>query len=135
MTNKKVWILIVGMFIIMTAIGCAKKKVEQDPRFSTPQKTYDFWLETALKGDVVTSSLCITEESKKVMDLQAKNRDVFIERLTTQAKLFKEYTITDTKIKEDRAVILLNGPKGDALVVPFKREADGWKVDLIGMFR
>lgn len=134
MSDKKVKLLIVWIFIVMTAIGCTKKKVEPDPRLSTPLKTYGLWLKAAMQGDIVTSTLCITEESKKVMDLQAKNRDEFIRRLTTQAKLFNEYKITDTKTKEDKAIVLLTGPKGDTLVVPFKKEADGWKVDLLAMF-
>lgn len=127
-------VLVFCSLIVFAVIGCERKITEADPRLSTPQKTYELWLETAEKGDVVASLECITEDSKKLVDLQAKGRDVFLGRLTAQAKFFHEYRITETKFKEERAVILLAGPKGDNIVIPFKKEAVGWKVDLIAMF-
>ena len=133
MANRRKIILALSFFIFFLA-GCAEKNVEEDPRLSSPKATYDLWLDASLRGDLPASLDFVTKESKKFVDLQAKNRDVFMQRLIKNAKEFKKFEIVDTKIKKDRAVVLTRGPKGATIAVPFKKDPDGWKVDLLAMF-
>lgn len=110
-----------------------EKKV--DERFSTPKKTYALWLDTAVKGDIVANEECMTNASRRFMDQQAKFRDLFIQRMTQSAVVFMNYSISDEKIKEDKAIVVIREPKsGHAIAVPLQLEEGGWKVDLIAMF-
>lgn len=132
MRSRKSMLLIACFIGLM--IGCAKEEVKEDPRFSTPENAYKIWIDAGIKGDLVASLECVTEESKKFVDLQAKQRDIFLQRMVENSKIFKEYSIIDSKVKENRAVLLTKGPDGNTIVVPFRRDAGGWKVDLIAMF-
>lgn len=124
----------VGLLVVLTILSCAKKDSAVRKEFSTPEKTYRFWLETAEKGDISNNMLSITEASKKIMDAQVRQMDEFMRRMNENIKIFKTYTLSEQKIKEDRAVILLKGSKGDIIVVPLHKEADGWKIDLMALF-
>lgn len=128
-------IFLTGILLLVNLAGCTSNKaVTEDPRLLTPEKTYNFWIETAINKDLETSLLCITAESKQTVNFQGAAREVFLERLYGQAKFFKEYRVADISYKEDRAIILLKGPKDNSMVVPFKKEAEGWKVDMLAMF-
>lgn len=130
----KVTVRIVALLLIVTVLGCKGKTVKMDPRLSSPIKTYELWLDAAVKGDVAASLVCVTDASKEFVG-KVKNRDVFLERLTYSAKIFRDsYSIVDTKIKDEGAIILLKGANGDTIAVPFKKDGEGWKVDLIAMF-
>lgn len=129
---KRFFFCLAGLMVF--AVGCGEKKTEIDPRFSSPEKAYNIWIDAGVKGDLVTSLECITEESKKFVDIQAKQRDIFLQKMVENSKVFKEYSIIDSKVKENRAVLLTKGPDGNTIVIPFKRDAEGWKVDLIAMF-
>lgn len=130
--NKISFFLLASLFLFSNS--CARRDVVLKEEFSAPEKTYKLWVETAEKGDIPNNIRCVTEASKKMMDAQLKHMNEFMRRMTANLKVFKTYTISEIKIKEDRAVILLKGPTSDTVVVPFSKEADGWKVDLIAMF-
>lgn len=134
MANIRLKDLIVGLLLIVSLFACSDKEHGEDPRLSTPENAYNLWLESSIKGDIATSLHCLTEESVKLMDLQADRRATFMDRLELQAKFFKGLKISDTKYKGEKAVIFLKGPQGDTIVVPFKKDVEGWKVDLIAMF-
>lgn len=121
--------------VIILVAGCAKEKIETDPRLSSPEKAYLLWVESGIKGDIDTSNLCVTEESRKFIDIQIKNKQLTTEKLVEQSARFKEYKVIDTKYKGERAVMLTKSPqKGDTIVLPFKKDGKGWKVDLIALF-
>lgn len=124
----------ITLFCILTLVlSCAKKEI--DERFSTPIKTYNHWLETSLKGDIVKNMECMTKASRKFMDSQAKMRDIFIQRMTASAEVFSKYKVSNEKIKDNRALVVIrDSDSGNAIAVPFLYEEDGWKVDLIAMF-
>lgn len=134
MQIKKVLVVVFITLLVSYVLGCSEKAVKEDPRLSTPEKTYEQWLDTGAKGDIVASLDYVTEESKRLVDMQAKVRDIFVKRLTAHSNRLKEYKIIDAKVKEERAIILLKGPEGDTQVIPLKKDSEGWKVDLIAMF-
>lgn len=114
--------------------SCAKEEVKVAEEFSSPEKAYRFWMETAEKGDIPNNMRSITEASKRIMDSQLGDMDTFMRRLNENTKVFKTYTISEQKSKDDKAVVVLKGQKGDLMVVPLKKEADGWKIDLMSLF-
>lgn len=126
--------LLILVFWVLVLNSCAEKEVRSLEEFSTPEKTYRLWLETAEKGDIPGNMRCITEASKRTMDPQLRQMDEFMSRMTANVKMFKTYTIAEQKSKEDRAVVVLKGQKGDIMVVPLRKEAEGWKIDLIALF-
>ena len=128
--NINFWVLVI-LFILTS---CTEKEVKVLEEFSTPEKTYRFWLETAEKGDIQSNNRCVTEASKRVVNSQMRQMDEFMSRLAANVAIFKAYTISEQKIKDDKAVVILKGPKGDVMVVPLSKEADGWKIDLISLF-
>lgn len=124
------WILAV-LFMLN---ACTEREVRVLEEFSTPEKTYRFWLETAERKDIQNNSRCVTEASKRVVDSQMRQMDEFMRRMSDNLEVFKAYTISEQKIKDDKAVVILKGPKGDIMVVPLQKEAEGWKIDLISLF-
>lgn len=132
MIDRKFFLTLFSALMIL--VSCTREKVEIREEFSTPEKTYRIWLDTAGKGDISTNIKCVTEASKRIVDSQMKEMDVFMARLGPSVKLFRSYTIMESKTKEDKAVVVLKGKKGDLLVVPMKKEAEGWKIDLISLF-
>ena len=114
--------------------SCSEKGKALKEEFSTPEKTYRFWLETAEKRDIRNNNRCITEASQRIVDSQMRQMDEFMSRMTANVMVFKTYTITEQRIKDDKAVIVLKEPKGDMIVVPLKKEDEGWKIDLISLF-
>lgn len=128
--NTNFWVLVI--FFILTS--CTEKEVKVLEEFSTPEKTYRFWLETAEKGDIHGNSRCVTEASKRLVDSQMRRMDDFMGRLATNVAIFKTYTISEQRSKGDKAVVVLKGPKGEIIVVPLSKEAEGWKIDLISLF-
>lgn len=126
-----VWFL---AFFALVSSSCARKAVMELEEFSTPEKTYRLWIETADKGDIPNNIRCITDASKRTMDLQLRQMDVFMERMSANVKVFKTYSIAEQKMRGDRAVVVLKGKKGDITIVPFRKEDEGWKVDLVSLF-
>lgn len=124
------WVLVI--FLILTS--CTKKEVKVLEEFSTPEKTYRFWLETAEKGDIQSNNKCVTEASKRLVNSQMRQMDEFMSRLAANVAIFKTYTLTEQKNKGDKAVVILKSPKGDIIAVPLNKEAEGWKIDLISLF-
>lgn len=124
------WVLVI--FLILTS--CTKKEVKVLEEFSTPEKTYRFWLETAEKGDIQSNNKCVTEASKRLVNSQMRQMDEFMSRLAANVAIFKTYTLTEQKNKGDKAVVILKSPKGDIIAVPLSKEAEGWKIDLISLF-
>lgn len=129
---KKRGLVLLGVLLLLSS--CSKEKVETREEFSTPEKTYRLWLGTAEKGDIDNNVRCVTEASKRLVDSQLRNMDEFMRRMSASVQMFKAYTIAEQRSKEDRAVVVLKGEKGDIIVVPLKREAEGWKIDLISLF-
>lgn len=108
---------------------------KNDERFSTPKKTYEFWMKTSGTGDIGGGMECLTKASQRFMDLQTKNRDIFIKRLADYSIVFSQYQVVEEKIKKDKAYVVLSEPKsGNTMAVPLLFEDGGWKVDLISMF-
>lgn len=130
---KRIFHLKILMLMILVLSSCTKEAVEFKEELSTPAKTYKFWLEAGDKGDVEGSMKCLTEASKRIMDEQSRFMGEFMARLKDNLKVFKTYSIVEQKSKGDRGVVVLKGEKGDLMVIPFKKEADGWKVDLISL--
>ena len=131
MNNRKKYFWFALLFFLL--FSCEKKA--EDVRFSTPGKTYDIWLRTAIEGDYAANIECLTKASRKFTDSQAKQRMVFMERMVGSAKVYKNYDIVGENIKGDRAVVIIREPKsGDSIAIPFQYEEGGWKVDLIAMF-
>lgn len=125
------WFCICIVFIILIS-SCADKRAKEE--FSTPIKTYRLWLDSAERGDIAASMDCITEASKKIMDSQLKQMDVFMSRMMSNVKIFKRYSVVEEETNRDRAVVVLQGPSGDRISVPFVKEPEGWKVDLMALF-
>lgn len=125
---------VIGLLIVLTIVSCAKKELAVRKEFSTPENAYRFWLETAEKGDISNNMLSVTEASKKIMDAQVRQLDEFMRRMNENVRIFKTYTLAEHKVKGDKAIIMLKGPKGETILVPLKKEAEGWKVDLVALF-
>lgn len=128
--NISGWVFVISFMLI----SCSEKEVKVLEEFSTPEKTYRFWLETAEKGDIQSNNRCVTKASQKVVDSQMRQMDEFMSRMSANLKIFKTYTISEQRSKGDKAVVVLKGPKGEIIVVPLSKEAEGWKVDLISLF-
>lgn len=121
------------VLFVLSLNSCTKKEVKELEEFSAPEKTYRLWVETAEKGDVPGNMRCITEASKRIMEPQLRQMDEFMRRMTDNVRVFKTYTVSEQKSKEDRGVVVLKGKKGDIMVIPLKRELEGWKIDLISL--
>lgn len=128
--NINFWVLVI-LFILTS---CTEKEVKVLEEFSTPEKTYRFWLETAEKGDIQNNNRCVTEASKRLVNSQMRQMDEFMGRLAMNVAIFKTYTISEQRSKGDKAVVVLKGTKGEIIVVPLSKEAEGWKIDLISLF-
>lgn len=124
--DSRISVLLVILLSLVLG-SCMKGSFE----FSTPESTYKLWLETAEKGDIAGNMECITEESKTLVDNQARYFDSFIAGMMARTKMIKSYRIVEQKIDGKEAALVLRGPRNDTFVVPFKKEADGWKVDLV----
>lgn len=120
--------------LLLILNSCSKKEVAMIEEFSTPEKTYRLWLETAERGDIQNNNRCITEASKRLVDSQLRQMDEFMRRMSANVTIFKSYSLSEQRSKEDKAVVILKGTKGDVIVVPLKKEAEGWKIDLISLF-
>ena len=121
------------LLLAVMASSCAKKDI--DERFSSPKKTYALWLTASIEGDVANSMECMTRASQKFMDIQTRMRDLFIERMVSSAKIFSNYSVSEERIKGNKAVVLIRELKsGHSIAVPLMYEDGGWKVDLISMF-
>lgn len=131
--QKRLLVVFITLFLLMFN-SCSKKEVTISEEFSTPEKTYRLWLETAEKGDIQNNNRCVTEASKRLVDGQMGQMEEFMKRMSANLVIFKTYTIMEQKSKEDKAVVILKGPKGDIIAVPLAKEADGWKIDLISLF-
>ena len=135
MTNMRSLCYLLLLLCLTAPMNMACSKAEVSDRYSTPRKTYAYWLEVSQSGDIAENLKCLTKPSRKFMDLQAKNRDVFIERMILSANIFKNYSIAGEKSKGERAVLVLKEPKtGNTIPIPFMKEAGEWKVDLIALF-
>ena len=126
--------LVVWLFLFLSISGCSEKSV--DERFKTPRSTYDLWLESSLKNDMETNMACITKASRKLMEqMEGKKEEIFMRRMIQASAVFKSYSVAEEKIEGDKAILLIREPKSQsAIVIPFKSETDGWKVDLVTMF-
>lgn len=129
-----------GLFIVacvglISIIACKQKGVDIRDELSSPEKTYKLWIEAGMDGDLAKSMEYITDASKKMMDQQVKERSEFMGRMTANAAIFKTYSIADRKESGNKALLLTESPdKKGRIAVPFVREQDGWKVDLLKMF-
>ena len=119
---------------ILFFVSCSEEKVEIKEQFSTPEKTYRLWIETAEREDIPANMACLTDASKRLMDKQLQQLDEFMRRLKMNVAIFKSYTVSDHKVKDDRAVVILKGPKEEVIAVPLMMEAEGWKIDMIALF-
>jgi len=126
-------VVFVLAFLFMCS-SCSKKGIAVNEEFSTPEKTYRIWLETAEKGDIQSNNRCVTDASKRLVDGQMGQVEEFMRRMSANIAIFKTSTILEQKSKEDKAVVILKGPKGDIMVIPLMKEAEGWKIDLISLF-
>lgn len=134
MTKRCVAVLyILGVLIMLNSCGNKEIATAKD-EFSSPERTYRLWLETAEKGDISNNTRCVTEASKRIIDSQMRNMDDFMSKLNENVKIFKTYTMIEQKIKEDKAMMILKGRKGDIMAIPLKKEAEGWKIDLMTLF-
>lgn len=131
--QKRLLVVIITLFLLMLN-SCSKKEVAISEEFSTPEKTYRLWLDTAEKGDIQSNNRCVTEASQRLVDSQMAQMEEFMKRMSANLAIFKTYTIMEQKSKEDKAVVILKSPKGDIIVVPLAKEAEGWKIDLISLF-
>lgn len=122
------------LLVALLTLACSEEKLSIREDFSSPEKTYRFWMETAERGDMDNNIRCMTEPSRRVMDSQLRQMDEFMKRLNENMKIFKRYTLTEQKIMDEKAIVVLKGPKGDVMIVPLKKEAEGWKIDLISLF-
>lgn len=121
--------------IISALIACSCAEKVPDERFSSPLKVYEVWLQTAIDGDMSANLECLTGASLKFMDRRSKSRELFIARMAGSAKVFRNYSVENEKIKDKRAVVMIVEPKsGNRITVPFLYEEGEWKVDLIAMF-
>lgn len=131
MKNNGFWIS--ALICVLLLFSSCARKVE-DERYSSPRKTYSLWLEVSIKGDIAATMECLTKASQKFMDIQAKNRDLFIARMVEYSMVFERYEVSEEKIKGDKAVVVILEPDSkNVIAIPFQYE-DGWKVDLIAMF-
>lgn len=121
-------------FLFLVLISCAKEEVEVREEFSTPEKTYRAWLDASERGDMEMSMRCLTEPSRRLMEAQFGQMEEFKRRLNANMATFRIYSVTEQKIKKDQAVVLLKGPGGDLFAVPLRKEAEGWKVDMLSLF-
>ncbi len=128
--SKLLWVF--AMFFLLNA--CMDRQGPVSERFSTPEKTYRFWMEASEKEDIPKSIECLTEPSKRIMEAQLRHMDVFMARMRANVGVFGTYTLVDQKIKGDKAVVLLKGQKGDIIPVPMEKEIDGWKIDMVALF-
>lgn len=132
---NKIRIYIAGALSLLVLLAsCDGNKVVPREEFSTPEKTYRLWLETADKGDIPRNMECLSEASRRIMDEQLRNMDEFMRRMKSNVTVFKTYSVAEHRAKDDLAVVVLKGKRGEVLIVPFKKEAEGWKVDLISLF-
>jgi len=129
-------VVIIIMLSISIVSSCKKEKgAELDPRFSTPEKTYQLWIESGSKGDLALSNLCITKESKKFIDAGIKNGRISPKQFMLIFNSFKEYKIQEVKFQGNMAILILLGPKGQTPPpAKLKKEEDGWKVDMLATF-
>ena len=127
---KFCWVF--AMFFSLNA--CMDRQSPVSERFSTPEKTYRFWMEASEKEDIPKSMQCLTESSKRIMEAQLRQMDIFMARMRANVAIFGTYTLVDQKIKDDKAVVLLKGKNGDVIPVPMKKESDGWKIDMVALF-
>ena len=135
MTDIRSFWRILLLICLNTVMITACSKAGVDDKFSNPRKTYAYWLEVSQSGDIAENLKCLNRESKKFMGLQAKNRDIFIDRMIKSAKIFKNYSIAGEKMRGGKAVLVLKEPKtGNAIPIPFMKEGGEWKVDLIALF-
>lgn len=130
---KKTFVSLMVIAIFSMLVGC-ENEVKVNEQFSTPSKTYYYWLEASMRVDIQDVMSCISEKSKNIMNSQLKNMDVFVSRLKMNTELFKTYSVSEEKINGDKAVVILKDEKGGVFVVPLKMEADGWKIDLLSLF-
>lgn len=130
--NRFLAVLVIAFLFVSGS--CAKETIAVKEEFSTPEKTYRLWLETAEKGDIQSNSRCVTEASKRLVDSQMGQMEEFMKRMSANIIIFKTYTILEQKSKEDKAVVILKGPKGDIMAIPLMKEAEGWKINLISLF-
>lgn len=119
-----------AVIVSVLCMGGCSKESGVDERFSSPQKTYRLWLKTTEEGDISGNLDCVTESSRALIDTQFRHMDSFIKGMTARAMVMKNYSVMEQRIDEEEAVMVLKGPKGDTFAIPFKKEADGWKVDL-----
>lgn len=92
-------------------------------------------MNAGVEGDLVKSMECVTVASKRMMDQLVQGREEFMKRMVSSAAIFKHYSVLDKKISGSKAVIITESPdKKGRIAVPFLKEADGWKVDLVAMF-
>lgn len=122
------------LVLVIALVACSRKELEVREELSTPEKTYRLWLETAEQGDIPGNMGCITEASKRIVDRQVRQMDEFMKRLGENVRVFKTYTLVESRMKDEEAVVILKGEKGDIIVVPLAKEADGWKIDLVALF-
>ncbi len=123
------------LLCIFFMLSCEKKGAAVRDEFSSPEKTYSIWIEAGKKGDLVMAMECITEASKRMMDQQARNRDEFMRRMVTSSATFANFSVIDKRASDEKAIIVIESPdKKGRVGIPFFKEADGWKVDLVAMF-
>ena len=135
MTNMRSLCNLILLFFLTMPMFMACSKAEVDSKYSTPRKTYVYWLEVSQSGDIAENLKCLNGASRKFMDLQVKNRDIFIDRMTRSAMIFKNYSIAGEKMRGGKAVLVLKEPKtGNTIPIPFMKEDGEWKVDLIALF-
>lgn len=121
--------------LLVTFTSCGRKESATRDEFSTPEKTYDLWMNAGVEGNLVKSMECISEASKRMMDQIVQGREEFMKKMVVNAAVFKNFSVIDKKITGNSAIFLTESPdKKVKIAVPFVLERDGWKVDLIKMF-
>lgn len=123
------------LMCIFFMLSCGKKGAAVRDEFSSPEKTYIIWIEAGMKGDLAKSMECLTEASKVMMDQQARNRDEFMRRMVTSSASFANFSVIEKRTSDDKSIIVIEAPdKKGRVAIPFLKEGDGWKVNLVAMF-
>lgn len=123
------------VFIFVFLASCSSQNDHVRDEFKTPRSTYEYWIAVGVKGDLAGSVESLTVASKRMMDQLTKERDVFMQRMTSSAAVFRTYSIVEERVSGDKAIILIESKdKRARIAVPLLLEKGAWKIDLVKMF-
>lgn len=127
-------LILASCAILVVFASCGRSEVRIREEFSSPEKTYKVWIDAGVEGDIARALECVSTASKRFME-QIQDREVFVKRMVSSSAAFKSFSVVDTKVSGDKAIILIESPdKNGRISIPFIKEADGWKVDMVAMF-